>query len=138
MNVEKGSIVYLSYKLYSNKKLIDESKTNLLLEYGKTIINKNLEKKLLGKTVGDIIELKQKLKTNAPTIEFDISSFDDETAEEFKENHIIEIIIKDKKNLFLVEKLEPENDKVFLKFQNPFENKVLINKIKIEKIEKKK
>ncbi len=135
--IKKGDIVYLSYKLYSNTKIVDESKEQLILEYGKTNINKELEKKLLGKNVGDMIEIKQKFISNSPTIDLDLDSLDEDTLTQLKEDSIIEINLKGKTNLFFVKQINENNNSVSLQYYNPYENKILINKIKIEKIERK-
>lgn len=135
--IKKGSIIYLSYKLYFENKVVDESKDFLILEYGKTKINKELEKKLLNKNIGDIIEIKQKFNSNSPKIDLDLESLDEDTLENLKEDNIIEIKIKDKINLFVVKEIDENKGIVSLQYYNPYENKTLINKIKIEKIEKK-
>lgn len=133
--IKKGSIVYLSYKLYFENKVVDESKDFLILEYGKTKINKELKKKILNKNVGDIIEIKQKFNSNSPKIDLDLESLDEDTLENLKEDNIIEIKIKDKINLFIVKEIYENKGIVSLQYYNPYENKTLINKIKIEKIE---
>jgi FKBP-type peptidyl-prolyl cis-trans isomerase 2 len=136
--IEKNSIVTLSYKLYDSKgKVVDESypQQPLILQYGKTKINSNLEKKLLGKTVGDVIELKQKINTKSPTIEMDFDDFAEDEALEFEENQIIELNLQNKIQLFTIEKIDNTTGKLYVKHYNPYNNQTLINKIKIEKIE---
>lgn len=136
--IEKNSIVTISYKLYDSKgKVVDESypQQPLILQYGKTSINKDLEKKLLGKTVGEEIEMKQKINTKSPTIEMDFDDFAEDEALEFEENQIIELNSQNKIQLFVIEKIDNTTGKLYIKHYNPYNNQTLINKIKIEKIE---
>ena len=136
--IEKNSIVTLSYKLYDSKgKVVDESypQQPLILQYGKTKINKELDKKLKGKSVGEIIELKQKINTKSPTIEMDFDDFAEDEALEFEENQIIELNLQNKIQLFTIEKIDNTTGKLYVKHYNPYNNQTLINKIKIEKIE---
>lgn len=136
--IKKNSIVTLSYKLYDAKgKVVDNSypQQPLILEYGKTNINKELEKKLKDKQVGDVIEIKQKINTKSPTIELDFDDFVDESTLDFEENQIIELNIENKVQLFVIEKIDNTTGKLYVKYYNPYNNQTLINKIKIEKIE---
>lgn len=136
--IEKKSIVTISYKLYDSKgKIVDESypQQPLILQYGKSKINKELEKKLLGKTVGEVIELKQKIETESPTLELDFDDFEDEEAVEFEEGQIIELNLQNKIQLFVIEKIDNTTGKLYVKHYNPYNNQTLINKIKVEKIE---
>ncbi len=136
--IEKNSIVTISYKLYDSKgKVVDESypQQPLILQYGKTSINKELEKKLKGKIVGDVIELKQKINTKSPTLEMDFDDFADDDAIEFEEDQIIELNLQNKIQLFVIEKIDNTTGKLYVKHYNPYNNQTLINKIKIEKIE---
>lgn len=136
--IEKNSIVTISYKLLDSKgKIVDESypQQPLTLQYGKTKINNELEKKLLGKTIGDEIELKQKIETESPTLEMDFDDFAEDEALEFEENQIIELNLQNKIQLFVIEKIDNTTGKLYVKHYNPYNNQTLINKIKIEKIE---
>ncbi|PIU21989.1 MAG: hypothetical protein COT14_03260 [Candidatus Diapherotrites archaeon CG08_land_8_20_14_0_20_30_16] len=138
--IEKGDIVTLSYKLYdSTKKLIDECKEQqpLVIQYGKTVINKDLHKKLMGKKICDTVEIKQKLKTKPPLINIDFDNLEEEDQEQLETGQIIELNIKDKRNLFIVEKINLETGTILLKYKNPYENQTLTNIVKIEKIKKK-
>ena len=131
--IKKNSIVTLSYKLYDAKgKVVDNSypQQPLILEYGKTNINKELEKKLKDKQVGDVIEIKQKINTKSPTIELDFDDFVDESTLDFEENQIIELNIENKVQLFVIEKIDNTTGKLYVKYYNLYNNQTLINKIK--------
>ncbi len=139
--IEKNDIVTLSYMLVDEKDNVVDCSTEeqpLVLQYGKTIINKELEKQLKGKKVNDIIILKQALKTNAPLIELTLDDLDDENVYEFQEGQTIELTITEKPNLFVIEKLDVQAGRFFVRYKNPYEGSILKNIIKIEKIRKHK
>lgn len=139
--INKNDIVTISYKLYDSKgNLVDESPEDhpLILQYGKTIINKILETKLKGKKVGDEVEIKQKLKTKAPTIEITLDDLDEDKIHNYEEGELIELDVGGKPNLFIVEKFDLQAGRLFVKHKNPFEGTTLINVITIEKIVKNK
>jgi len=138
--IDKNDIVTLSYKLYDSKNnLVDNSypEQPLILQYGKTNINKELEKKLKGKKVGDEIEIKQQLKTKAPTIEINNNDLEEEDIENLNEGQDLQLNISGKETLFVVEKIDTKKGSILLRYKNPYENETLTNKIKIEKIIKK-
>jgi len=138
--IAKNDIVTISYKLYdANDELVDESQKEqpLILQYGKTIVNKELEKKLKGKKVGDKIEIKQKLKTEAPLIELTLDDLDEDKFHNYNEGELIELEVNGKPNLFLVEKFDMQAGKMFVRHKNPYEGTTLTNVITIEKIVKK-
>ena len=140
LKIQKNDIVTLSYKLCDNKgNIVDESfpEQPLYLQYGKTIINKELEKKLKGKSVNDIIELKQKFATESPTIELTLDGLDDEKFHSYEKNDVIEMEQNGKINYFIVEKFDLQAGKLFVKYKHPYEGSTLINKIKIENIKRK-
>jgi len=137
LKIEKGDIVTISYKLYDNKKtLVDVSEENLLLHYGTTVINKELEKKLKGKSIGETIEIKQEFKTKAPLIELTFDDLDDENTHEYKEGEVIELSTKGKTSLFIIEKINNVTGIMHVRYKNPFDNTMLTNKIKIVDIKK--
>jgi FKBP-type peptidyl-prolyl cis-trans isomerase 2 len=139
--IEKNDIVTISYKLYDSQgNLIDESPEDhpLILQYGKTVINKILEKKLKGKKVHDEIEIKQKLKTKAPLIEITLDDLDDEKFHDYKEGELIELNVTGKPSLFVVEKFDMQTGRLFVRHKNPFEGTTLTNVITVEKIVKNK
>lgn len=139
--IKKDDIVTLSYKLYDSKgNLIDESQEQqpLYLQYGKTIINKELEKKLKGKKVGDEIELKQNFKTKAPTIELTLDDLDEEKFHNYEKGDIIEMTQNEKPAFFVVEKFDLQAGRLFVKYTNPYEGTTLTNVIKIENIKNQK
>jgi len=135
--IEKNDIVTLSYKLYDAKgKIIDQSypEQPLVLQYLKTNINKELEKQLKGKTVGTIINIKQKIISKAPEIEVSYDDLDEEDLENIHEGQELELSVAGKTNLFIVEKLSKTTATALLRYKNPYEGTTVTNKIKIEKI----
>lgn len=139
--IEKNDIVTLSYLLLDDKdNVVDESSEDkpLVLQYGKTSISKELEKKLKGKKVNDVIEIKQKFKTKAPLIELTLDDLDEDQFYNFKEGEVIELTIGDKPSFFTVEKFDLQAGRAFVRYKNPFEGAILTNKIIIEKIKKYK
>lgn len=138
--IEKNDLVTISYKLIDAKgNIVDESHESqpLHLQYGKTIINKELEKKLKGKSVGDEIIIKQEFKTKSPIIELTLDDLDEDEFHSYEKGEIIELTQNDKPAFFIVERFNLQDGKLFVRYKPPYEGSTLTNKIKIEKIIKR-
>ncbi len=140
IQIKKGDIVFLSYKLYGeNNKIIDESHCAqpVVIEFGKTKISSLLTKELKGKTKGHSFEIKQKLKEAPPNLELGFEDFEAEDLEKLEEGKQIDLTINEKNYIFKVQKINANTSTVTLQYANPVKDKILTNKVKIVDVKRK-
>ena len=133
MKVEKETVVLLGYETHVDGKIIDSSEIHKPIEiaYGFTSISSEMDKKIKGQEKGFKFELRQTIDSNPMDLEFEISSFDDDTQELMKNNEEVELEMKGTWYPFEVTKFDPTNNIVHLRYEDPFAGKKVLHKLEI-------
>jgi FKBP-type peptidyl-prolyl cis-trans isomerase 2 len=103
--------------------------------FGYTNISKELSDKIKGKEKGFSFEFKQSVDSKPMVVEFTYDTFDEDTIELMKKDKEIELEINKFWYPFKVIKINEDDNKIVLEYEDPLVGKNVLHKIKIVDVE---